>query len=328
MSRNVKPPRKREGSPGPFRRWKMDAARGLRAFASRHPSITLVVQSIKEFKRHRMTLTSAYFAYHCFMAIFPLLLLVSSVLGFVLKSDPALQQEIMKHVYDVFPDFGGTLKSILDGVVASRQLVGIIGLLGLLWAGTRISKSLEIGACVIWETESRKFLRRKLLALGILLLLGFMSLAALGFNLASSSLLSWITEHAGPLWTTASFIVGNLASLAIEFLILTTLYIVVPRQRPNFRDAAKGAMVAAVLFHLIEWGFSYYFVHISKTQALFGTIGVIIGILIWLYLLGIVIFLGEEMVHLLSLRKTAEKNGEPSPAGGSNGELTCSIDSE
>ncbi len=319
---------KTKGSPGLFRRWKRDVVRGFRAVAGRHPSIHLAVQAIREFSRHRMTLPSAYFAYHCFMAIFPLLLLISAILGFVLRSDPALQQEIMKHVYNLFPDFGGTLKGILDTVVASRHLVGIIGLLGLLWAGTRISKSLEIGACVIWETEKRKFWKRKLLALGILFLLGFMSMLALGFNLASSSLLSWIAEHAGPVWTATSLVVGTLASLAIEFTIFTTIYIVVPRQRPEFRDAAKGALVAAVLFHIIEWGFSYYFVNVSKAQALYGTIGVIIGVLIWLYLLGIVIFLGEEIVHLLSLRRTVTKNGEPSPAGGSIGDSSCSIDSE
>lgn len=328
MSLEKPPPEKTNGSPGLIRRWKTDAVRGLRALAGRHPSITLAVQAIKEFSRHRMTLPSAYFAYHCFMAIFPLLLLISAILGFVLRSNPALQQEIMKHVFDLFPDFGGTLKSILDTVVASRHVVGIIGLLGLLWAGTRISKSLEIGACIIWETDKRRFWKRKLLALGILFVLGFFSMLALGFNLASSSLLSWIAEHAGPVWTAASFTVGTLASLAIEFLIFTTIYIVVPRRRPEFRDAAKGAMVAAVLFHIIEWGFSYYFVHISKAQAFYGTIGVIIGILIWLYLLGIVIFLGAEIVHLLSLRKTATENGEPSPAGGNTGESACSIDSE
>lgn len=294
---------KNRGEPGVFRKWKAVAARSFSGFEARHPSVALAVQAIREFRRHRMTLTSAYFAYHCFMAIFPLLLLVSSILGFVLKSNPSVEQEIMTHVYDVFPDFGGTLKNILDGVVTSRQLVGIIGLLGLLWAGTRISKSLEIGSLIIWETGSRKFLRRKLLALGILFLLGFMSAVALGFNLAYSSILSWITGHAGPLWTAASFIVGTLASLAIGFLIFTTIYIVVPRERPDFRDAAGGAFVAAFIFHVIEWGFSYYFVHISRTQALFGTIGVIIGILIWLYLLGMVIFLGEEIVHLLSMRK-------------------------
>lgn len=320
--------KKVKDSPGVFRRWKTDAVRGLRAFAGRHPSITLLVQAIREFSRHRMTLTSAYFAYHCFMAIFPLLLLISAILGFVLRSDPTLQQEIMKHVYSLFPDFGGTLKSILDGVVASRHLVGILGLLGLLWAGTRISKSLEIGACVIWETENRKFWKRKVLALGILFLLGFLSMLALGFNLAYSHFLSWIAEHAGTVWTMTSFVVGILASLAIEFAIFTTIYIVVPRQRPEFRDAARGGLVAAVLFHIIEWGFSYYFMNVSKAQALYGTIGVIIGVLIWLYLLGIVIFLGEEIVHLLSLRKTAEKNSEPSPAGGDVGESACSIDSK
>ncbi len=324
MPRDAKPLKKKEVSPGMLHRWKTDVVRGLRALAGRHPSITIAVQAIREFGRHRMTLPSAYFAYHCFMAIFPLLLLISAVLGFVLRSDPALQQEIMKHVYDLFPDFGGTFQGILDTVVASRHLVGIIGLLGLLWAGTRISKSLEIGACIIWETEKRRFWKRKLLALGIMFILGFMSMLSLGFNLASSSLLSWIAEHAGPVWTAASLIAGTLASLAIEFTIFTTIYIVVPRQRPDFRDAAKGAIVAAVLFHFIEWGFSYYFVNISKTQALYGTIGVIIGVLIWLYLLGIVIFLGEEIVHLLSLRKETGEEGKPGP----HQESARSIDSE
>lgn len=328
MSQDRTPGDREKSLSGLFRRWKGNIARGFKALAARHPSLTVATQAGKDFSLHRMTLSSAYFAYHCFMAIFPLLLLVSSVLGFVLKSDPALQQEIMKHIYDILPDFGGSLKSALNAMVNSRHLVGIIGLLGLLWAGTRISKSLEVGTNVIWGVEKRSFFKRKLLALGILGFLGLLGLLALGINLASSSLLTWISEHVGAGWTAASFVFGKLVGLLLVFVVFTTIYKLVPQERPRLADAIKGALLATVLFRLTEYAFNYYLTNISKAQALYGTIGVIIGVLIWLYLIGMVVFFGAEIVHLLSLRKTAMKNGEPSPAGGGIGMSARSIDSE
>ncbi len=305
MSKKERPREAKETSSRLFGRWKTSIKRGYKAFATRHPSISLTPQALKNFSQHQMTLSSAYFAYHCFMAIFPLLLLISSILGFVLKSDPALQQKILKHVYDILPDFGGTLKSALNAMVTSRHLVGIIGLVGILWTGTRITRSLDIGTNIIWGTERRSFWKRKLVSLGTLLLLGVLGLLALGLSFATSSLLSWISQHASTVWTVVSFIVGTLVTLLVTFLIFATIYVIIPQQKPKFRDAAKGAIVAAILFHLFEYAFNYYLMNISKAQVLYGTIGVFLGLLIWLYLIAMVVFLGAEIVHLESSRRMA-----------------------
>lgn len=286
-----------------YRRKKREASRGFRALRARRPSIDVLTVAVTRFRNQRIKLPTAYFSYHAFLSIFPLLLLLSAILGFVLHSNPNLQQEIMNYVYDAFPNFGGTLRDILESVVASRRLVGILGLLGFLWTGSKIALSLQIGFNVIWEADRMEYVEKRLYSLLILLAMGAIVVLTVSINFFSSRMLSWIAENAGPLWSAISFLAGLIISLCLNFILFFSLYLIVPRERPSLRPAAIGALFSAVVFHISEYFFNYYFANISKAKLLYGTIGIVIGILVWLFIIGAVLFLGAEIVYILERRR-------------------------
>jgi membrane protein len=255
------------------------------------------VEAGRGIKRDDLNLSAAYFAYNSFLALFPLLLLISSVLGFVLAGNPTLRQNIMNDMLQHFPGATGSLMGLVNSVIANRALVGVIGFIGLIWAGMRIPNGLEIGFNHIWKATKRPFLKRRLLALLALALFGVLGAISVGANLFSAALLSW-TAKQNVLLGVLVVLLGILLSLLTNFLLFFMVFHIIPQRRLPSRAVARGAAAAAVIFWLSEYVFNYYFVSISKIEVLYGTIGAILGLLIWLDFLGYIVFFTAELIAL------------------------------
>jgi membrane protein len=258
------------------------------------------------FSRDGLRLPSIYFAYNTLLAIFPLLLLVSAVLGFVLAGHQALYNRIINDILENFPGSSGSLKQIINSVIDNRALVGVIGFVGLLWAGTRVPVGLEVGFNQIWKAERRPFLKRRLLALWVLALVGALGAVSVGASLLTSALLSWTIRNAPHFVAVPVFFLGVLVSLATNFLIFYVVFHIIPQRRLPPRAIWVGAAVGAVLFWLSEYVFNFYFVSISKIQVLYGTIGAILGLLIWLGVVGYIVFFCAEIVAQRAARDAPE----------------------
>lgn len=161
----------------------------------------------------------------------------------------------------------------------------------------RIPNSLEIGFNHIWKATKRPFLKRRLLALLALALFGVLGAISVGANLFSAALLSW-TAKQNVLLGVLVVLLGILLSLLTNFLLFFMVFHIIPQRRLPSRAVARGAAAAAVIFWLSEYVFNYYFVSISKIEVLYGTIGAILGLLIWLDFLGYIVFFTAELIAL------------------------------
>ena len=272
----------------------------LDSLMERHSSVELLFRTGKDFAKHRMTVHAGYFAYNAILAVFALLLLLSSILGFILVHNPELHQRIMESIYSAIPDFGGALENTLNAMAASRQLVGIIGFIGLIWTGTRIIKALEIGFMDIWETEKRSYVRKKLLALLVIAIVGVLALLSVGAHLGLTELLHAATGHISTGLRVLSKALELLLRLVSSFLLLFTIYMVIPRREQVTRDVVKGAFLTALGLLVLQYAIDFYFSTLSNSTVLYGTIGAFISILLWLYLVGILIFFGAELIENIS----------------------------
>jgi len=270
----------------------------LHGLEGRSPELASAVEAGRAFGRDNLHLPASYFAYNTFLAIFPLLLLISSVLGFVLAGNPGMHNSIMDSILRNFPGASGPLNDLVNSIVANRALVGVFGLVLLIWAGLRIPKSLEIGFDRVWPAPHRPFLKRKLLALWVLVVVGLLGSVTIAANLLTSSMLEWTTRHVGGILTLLVFLLGVILSLAANFVIFFVIFRIVPQRRLSPRSVAWGSAAGAVMFWLSEYIFNFYFVSISKTQILYGTIGALLGVMIWLYVLGYIVFYSAEIVAL------------------------------
>ncbi len=293
--------------------WKERLKNGFRKAASwagglierlsgKHGWIAVMEQSVRGFFRHGMTLHAGNFAYSGFLAIFPLVLLVTSIIGLIFSRNPELMARVTESFRDLLPDMPATVNAASESILQLRSIVGVLGLIGLFWTVSKITYAIQTGFEEVWEAHKRSFIKKKLFDLGIMVILLLVGIAGLTLTIISSQFFSWLNRETGPVLSTLAVLSSTLLNPLATMLIFSVLYRSIPLVKPRWKEVLCGALTVALLLDAAEYGLGIYFTRVSRNHALYGSLGVVLGIILWLYVVGILIFLGAEIVHVLQAR--------------------------
>jgi membrane protein len=259
---------------------------------------------------------TATVTYYGFFSIFPLLLVLTTILGFVFHGNPHLQQEIVDSALGQLPIIGTQLKS---GSLTGNSLALVIGLVAAVWAGMGAVLAAGYAIDQMWglpRARRPSFVRARLRALLVLAVLG-------GGLLATTALagIGTVGVHYGLEWKVASVVLSTLLDFAlfwIAFQVLTTLHV-------PWSKIWKGALVAAIGYEVLQLVGGYYLERVVRQAAnVYGTFALVIGLLSFIYLAVHVTLLGVE-VNVVAAKKlwprsvvTPERD-ETSPARAESG---------
>jgi membrane protein len=224
-----------------------------------------IISFIKHMNRDDVAGTAAKTAFFFLLALFPLVMLADWVL-----SHTGWNLDVLE----------GFLPSDLLGIFASIDSTSRLGnplwALGALWAASSGMLALMRGVGQAYGLKKIPFFKSRGLALGFTL--GFLALLALTFAFIAAA--RWMF----------GFAVGGAV-----FLLLFALYTLTPGTSAKPSRAAWTAALAAGAWLLISRGFEVYMRHFSNHSALYGSIGVFMGIAVWVFLISFVIVLGAEL---------------------------------
>jgi membrane protein len=260
----------------------------------RNPRLSFLAAVIKKWSDDQAGQLAALVAYYGFVSLFPLLLVLVTVLGFVLQGDPSEQHRIVNGALGQFPIIRDQLK--LESLTGSS--VGlVIGVVGSLFAGMGITGATQNAFNRIWSVPFKHrpdFLHSRLRGLGMLAILGTLSIVsttAAGFVGSSSH--AALDVAAGIL---VAFIF-NVALFMTAFKLLTAVDV-------TWRQLLPGVIVAAVFWQLLQHLGGFYVDHeLKRTGPLYGIFALVLGLLAWLYLgAQLTIFAAEiNVVHVRRL---------------------------
>lgn len=234
---------------------------------------------------------AAGITYFSVLALFPLLMVGFAVVGFVLASRPDLLAELQTQIAENIPGgFGDTVNELVQSAIDSRTSVGVIGLLGAVYAGLGWMANIREALTAMWEGAHEKgsFLATKVQDFGALIGLGLALAVSLGLSaVASGSVVSVLLEAVGldsvPGVGVAvqilSFVVAIAASWALFIWVIARL----PRQPVTARSAARAALMAAVVFEIFKQVGAVYLQSVTSGPA-GATFGPIIGILVFVFI--------------------------------------------
>ena len=252
-----------------------DRLRALDRAQQRSPRLSFLAAVVKKFSDDQAGQLAALIAYYGFVSLFPLLLVLVTVLGFVLQGDPGEQKRILDGALGQFPLIRDPLK--LHSLTGSDVAL-VIGVVGSLLAGMGITGATQNAFNRIWSVPFKhrpNFLYARLRGLGMLAILGTLSIVsttAAGFVGSSS--------HAAPA-VAAGIVVAFLFNLA---LFMTAFKLLTAVEVP-WRDLLPGVIVAAVCWQLLEHLGGFYIDHaLKRTGPLYGVFALVLGLLAWLYL--------------------------------------------
>jgi YihY family inner membrane protein len=235
---------------------------------------------------------AALIAFRAFFSLFPLLLLMTTVLGFVLADNPDLRQEAVDSVLAQLPIVGEQIQ------VSSLQGSGValaVGIFGSLWAGFGVVLATEGALDRVWAVPFRDrpdFLASRLRALIMLAVLGTLTIA----STAASGLVGGGAGLVGPL-------AGVAISLALNLLVFAAIFTLLGAHSASLRDLLPGVVLAAVCWSALQLVGGYFVSHEVRNAApAYGTFALVLGLLVWINLGAVLTVFSAELDVVLTRR--------------------------
>jgi YihY family inner membrane protein len=257
-------------------------------FQRRHPPLAIAVAVLRNISDQGAGNASVLIAYWSFFSIFPLLLLFSTILGFVLQGHPSVERSLLHSALKQFPIVGSDLRS-LHGSGAGLA----IGIIGTIWSGLGVTVAAQNAFNRVYAVPHFKqpdFLTSRWR--------GLKFLAAAGVLQVLSTAMSGIVSGglAGA-WLT----IGGIAlSLAINLVLFFVVFRVLVPGVVATSELWPGIVLAAVGWEILQAVGGIYVNHVVRGAGqTYGTFATVIGLLAWLYLgARIVVFSAEINVVL------------------------------
>jgi membrane protein len=263
---------------------------GVRRIVDR--ALLTLWRAILEFADDRGHRDAAQIAFFAVLSFVPLSMLLVGGFG-LFFDDEDLRRRVTQTVFDNVPLSQDSdrerLQSTVEDALDNTGRLGPISILLLLFAASGVMGALRHAINQAWDIHHRPpLLRRKALDFALV----FGATLVLVFSLSLSGV-HRIAEELGDLGWAADF-VGDLLPFAFTTAVVLFLYRVLPHPRPRTREIWPGAVVAALLISLVRGGLEFYFEHLADMGALYGSLGALMALLIFVYAVSLVLVFGAE----------------------------------
>ncbi|NEM06609.1 YihY/virulence factor BrkB family protein [Geodermatophilus normandii] len=282
----------------------------------------IVKRAWAENNADNMPIIAGGVAFFAFLAIFPALIATISIYGLV--ASPETVERQITELSAQLPEsaaslIGEQLTSITQNSGGALSISLAISVLGALWSASGGTGNLLTAVNIAYdEVETRSFVKRKALALGL-------TLGAIVFVLVTFALVAVVPAVLDML---PLGIVGSVLAQVLRWVLLlgvfagslAVLYRVAPdRDAPQLKWVSLGAIFVTVIWALVSLGFSFYVNNFGSYDKTYGTIAGVIVLMLWLYLTCYLVLLGAE-INSESEHQTAEDTteGPPVPMGERN----------
>ena len=262
-----------------------DRLKAIDTLQQRHRRLAFVVGVYKKFNDDNGGSLAALMSYYAFVSIFPLLLVFVTILGFVIHGNPAEQQKVLDGALGQIPLLKDPLKtSSLQGSGSALA----IGVVGSLLAGMGITSTTQNALNQIWHVPHKRrpnFLLIRARGLGTLTILGalfIISTAVAGFTTARSN---------GAVADVASILIA----LAVNLVLFYTAFRLLTAVELPLRDLWPGVVAGAIVWQIMQHLGGLWAKKVAHQESLYGTFGLVLGLLAFLYLGAMVFVFAAEL---------------------------------
>ena len=257
-------------------------------------SIDILQRTAQRINEERAAEAAASMAYYGFFSLFPMLLVAVVVVSTVLENTLS-QEQVLDVLLQAFPFSYELIEDNIEQVLNARGSVGIIGLVGLAWSAMGAFTVLTRNINRAWpNTKVRNFFMMRLVSFAMLAAMigGLISLFV--FNTVTRFLPPDINEAAEKASSSQNFTQVLIGLLL--FASLLVLYWWLPRTKVRWKEAAWGAMIGSIGISIVTTGLTWFLESgLSNYNLVYGSLGAIVALLFWIYLLSLILFAGAHL---------------------------------
>lgn len=259
-------------------------------------AVDVFVGTLDGWRRHLSGRNASVLSLFGFLTIFPLLLVATTILGFVLEDNEELQQRIIDGALENVPVLG---EQLADDPAALTGSVGAlaIGLLTALWSSTKAFVGLQLALDDVWEihVDNRAGLaiQRGRALIGILIIgaaqLGSVAIVTLANRAAVDA---------------ASRVLLLGLSGAVNILIIAAMFRFLTSAQPTWREVIPGAVAAGVISTILQqFGTAIVRKITEDATETYGNFALVLGLITWIGLVAITVLMAAEMNAALIWRR-------------------------
>ena len=258
-----------------------------------------------------ITTRASSLAFNFFLAFFPSIIVFLTLIPYIPVT--GLQETLMELLNVVLPPSTNEITfNALDDIINNTRggLLSIGFLLALYFSTNGINSLIEAFNASYHIRENRPIIQQRILSLGLTLLLSFMLIIAMGLIIFGKFVVSYLTEYklitqyAGGL-----ILYGKWFTILLVLLLgISILFHLGPSIKSKWKLFTPGSILATLGIIITSIGFNYYINHFSQYNKIYGSIGTLMIILIWMYFNSIILLTGFELNASISNAKGKWEN--------------------
>jgi len=264
------------------------------------PLFTVLSFFIKSLAKGALSQRAAAISFNFFLALFPAILFFFTLIPYIPIDN--FQLTLMKLIEDTVPDatfqtIDSTLYEILvlphDGVMS----IGFV--MALIFATNGFKSIITAFETSYYGEEERSFFKVQLVAIFLLIISSVVTIITIGLISFNQIFLDFLIEYRfveNDRFYYYLFYSTNIVIQAMMvFFLVSFIYYYAPKHRKQYRFISAGSTFATILYFITFFAFNEYITHFSKYNVLYGSIGTLIIILMWIYVNSFILLIGFEL---------------------------------
>ena len=284
-----------------------------------------LITAAKEYNGEDMLYYAGALSFQVFFSLFPFLFFLLALLGSL--NIPGFWDWLLDQVQAVLPEQPGTgvVEHTVEQIRSQAQNSSLLSfwVIVTLWSASTGVRTIMHALNVAYDVEERPAWKEYLLSILYTILLAVLIIAAVGLILIGSQMAEWLAQQIGldsvfvTLWQWLRIPVATLLFIAV----LALVYYLFPNIDQPFRFITPGAVLATIVWLIASFAFSFYINNFASYSAIYGSLGAVIVLLIYLYLSTSILLFGAEINEQIynQFAKCQDGDEEPQESSPSHG---------
>jgi membrane protein len=261
----------------------------------------VVSDAVRNFSRNGDDNQAAAIALYTILSVIPLLILTIIAAGSFFSSNPHIQGDILNAVKGFHPYFSETLVAQLGQIEGKSQVLGWIGVLGLVWLSLAIFNAIESALNIIFRSQERRnYFISKLMAFCMIplgwIIGGLSVFTTYVAALFAASPLRLPGRIEISLTLPAEIVLRYLLPYVMVVVLVTAVYKIIPTAKIRFSVALAGAAVFGLLLEIAKQFFTWYLANYTRYNVIFGSLETIVILVIWVFYVALIFLFCAEIM--------------------------------
>jgi membrane protein len=270
---------------------------------------------VHEIQQRTLLNKASALAFNFMLAFFPATIFLFTLIPYIhIKNFQGQLLNILSTIlpYNAYMAFQATIEDIVRHQNGKLLSIGFVS--ALYFATNGISNLMQAFNRSSLIIEKRTWLKRRSIALVLTIVISIALLIAITIMTAGESLITFLQSHIqekSHFWIYLIAFSRWIIVIAIFFVTISLLYKFGPANKQKWKFLSTGSIMATILAILTSMGFTYYINHFSSYNKVYGSIGTLIILMLWLYLNSLILLIGFELNASIEYSKRNIKVAKP-----------------